>query len=58
MKKSIKGGLKTAHTSNSPRGMGEFTGSGVKNKVGRIRSLYSIDTAPAKNIGTPPKSLA
>lgn len=54
----IKGSLKTAHTSNSPKGSGEFFGSGIKNKVGRIRSMYSINSGPSKTIGKPPKSLA
>ena len=50
---------KTAHTSNSKIGMGDFYGSGVRNKMGRMRS-ESVSMVPVskKKLGKPPKSLA
>lgn len=51
---------KTAHTSNSKVGMGDYKGTGVKNKTGTIRDIYAIDYQPmsSKKMGKPPKSLA
>ena len=48
----------SAHTSNSKMGMGDYYGTGVKQKVGRIVSNF--DSAPVSNkkMGKPPKSLA
>lgn len=50
---------KTAHTSNSKIGMGDFYGSGIKNPIGRVRESM-IDARPlsSKNLGKAPKSLA
>ena len=50
---------KTAHTSNSKIGMGDFYGTGIKNKMGRMR-YDSMSMAPKSNkkMGKPPKSLA
>ena len=50
--------LKVAHTNSSPRGMGDYYGSGVKNKVGKIREVSGIVQPSKSNIGKPPKSLA
>lgn len=33
---------KNAHASNAKYGMGDYTGTAVKNKVGKIRDVYSI----------------
>ena len=48
-----------AHTVNTPYGMGDNYGAGIKAKVGRIRegSPGIADMHP-KKIHTPPKSLA
>lgn len=52
-------GLKTAHTSNSQMGMGDFYGSGIKQKVGRVREDYiNMPSKKTNNIKKPPKSLA
>jgi len=52
-------GLKTAHTPNSPKGMGDYYGTGIKQKMGRIRedSMGLMQSTP-KKLKTPPKSLA
>ncbi len=50
--------LKTFHTSNSKMGSGDSYGSGVKNKVGSIRSSVSTPSAPKKKLSKLPKSLA
>lgn len=47
-----------AHTSKSKFGMGDHYGSGVKNPVGKIRSVMGINDVTPKNLRKPPKSLA
>ena len=55
--KPIKG-LKTAHTANSQRGMGDSYGSGVKNPMGKMRESM-IDSVPkVKKMARPPNSVA
>ena len=49
---------KTAHTSNSPKGMGDFYGTGVRNKVGRVVDVMGMGNLSKKKMKTPPKSLA
>lgn len=50
--------LKEWHSSNKKYGTGDHYGTGVKNKIGKLR-LESLKHAPAKGkIGKPPKSLA
>lgn len=49
---------KTAHTSNSKKGMGDYYGSGVVNKTGRMIEGMGRPTLTKKQIGKPPKSLA
>lgn len=50
---------KTAHTSNSKRGMGDFYGTGIKQKVGRVRedTLNGIGMGK-KKAKKAPRSLA
>jgi hypothetical protein len=48
--------LKTAHTSNSQKGMGDYYGTGIKNKVGTVKESMMI--TPLKKVKTPPRSLA
>ena len=51
--------LKTAHTANSKKGMGDFYGSGVKNPMGKMKSDFGLGKGPsARKTKTPPKSLA
>lgn len=56
MNKSVK----NFHTPKSSKGMGDGYGSGIKQKVGRIRDMYPVEgySQPPKNKGQPPKSLA
>lgn len=57
---SIKGKTapKTAHTSNSKKGMGDYYGTGVKAPVGRMRDGMGMIPVTKKGLGKPPKSLA
>ena len=56
--KNVKKAPKVAHTSNSPKGMGDFYGSGVRNPVGRAIDVFQATPVKGKKIGKPPKSLA
>lgn len=57
MKKAKK--LSEAHTSNSPVGMGDYYGTGVKQKTGRIVRSYLYDVPVSnKKTSKPPRSLA
>ena len=51
---------KEAHSANAKFGMGDFYGQAIRQKMGRIRQSYSIDSSPvtAKALKNPPKSLA
>jgi len=57
--KAVKGikPKKEAHTSSSKIGMGDFYGSGVKQKTGRVRESY-MEAGKPSNLKRPPKSLA
>ncbi len=50
---------KTAHTANTKFGMGDNYGSGIKQKVGRVRedTMGMMNVTP-KKLSKPPKSLA
>lgn len=50
---------KEAHSSNAKAGMGDYYGSGVKNKMGRMRSTDYPGYMPVnkKQQGTPPTSV-
>ena len=56
--KKIKG-LKNAHTANTKFGMGDYQGSAIKAKVGRMRedSVGMRQVSP-KKLKKPPKALA
>lgn len=48
-----------AHTSDSKIGMGDFYGSGIRQKIGRVRDSFTeAPTLNKKKLKTPPKSLA
>ncbi len=51
--------LKNAHTPNTQFGMGDYYGSGVRAKIGKMRedSIGMFVTPPSK-LKKPPKSLA
>jgi hypothetical protein len=55
--KSSKG-LKQAHTSNAKKGMGDYYGTGIKQKMGRLRDGLDSQPSSYKKLGKPPKSLA
>jgi len=48
-----------AHTANTPYGMGDHYGTGIRAKIGRMRggSAGMMEVTP-KELKTPPKSLA
>lgn len=51
---------KQAHTANSKYGMGDFYGSGIRAKVGRVRDMYlpGVNPVSSENLKKPPKKLA
>jgi hypothetical protein len=51
---------KQYHTSNAKTGIGDFYGTGIKQKVGTIKDMYLTNMNPMSNkkVGKPPKSLA
>lgn len=62
MKLKAKGLRKTknAHTANTRFGMGDFYGSGVRAKMGKVRDLNlpGVNPVKPKALKKPPKSLA
>lgn len=56
-KTKIKG-LKQAHTSNSKIGMGDYTGTGVRNPIGRSLDIMGQKIIKQKSLKKAPKSLA
>lgn len=48
-----------SHTPKTQKGMGDYYGSGIRNKIGRMREdsvgMYPVSK---KGLKTPPKSLA
>ena len=49
---------KQAHCANTKFGMGDYYGTGIRQKIGRMREGMGMQTLTQKKIGTPPKSLA
>lgn len=49
---------KEAHTAPTKYGMGDYYGTGIKQKMGRVRDNYVDYPVASKNLGKPPKSLA
>lgn len=50
--------VKLAHTSKSQIGMGDFRGSGIKQKQGKGIDITGINTIKQKKLIKPPKSFA
>lgn len=49
---------KQAHTDNTKYGMGDNYGTGIRQKIGKIRDYSpSMVTLNKKQVGTPPKSV-
>lgn len=55
-----KGKVKNAewHTAPTKYGMGDYYGTGIKNKVGRIREEVGNSQVTPNKLKKPPKSLA
>ncbi len=49
---------KFAHTDNTKYGMGDYYGTGIKAKVGKVRDVTGMSNISPKKLGTPPKNLA
>ncbi len=50
---------KEAHSADAKYGMGDYYGTGIKAKVGRVRSdSMGSNAVTSKKLKTPPKSLA
>ena len=51
---------KQAHTANTKYGMGDFYGSGLRAKIGKVRDMYMPGANPVapKALKKPPKTLA
>jgi len=49
---------KTAHTSNSKKGMGDYYGTGIKAKIGTMIDGMGVPEITPNKIKKPPKSLA
>lgn len=55
--KSLKS-LKTAHTSNSKKGMGDYYGQGIKQPLGKMVEGMGMKNITPKKLKKPPKQLA
>lgn len=47
-----------SHVSHTSMGMGDYYGTGVKAKVGKVKEGLGISPMSPKKLGKPPKSLA
>jgi len=50
--------LKNAHTSNAKKGMGDYYGTGVRNKLGKIVDGFGMNQVSKNKLRTPPRGLA
>lgn len=50
--------IKTAHTPSSPKGMGDYYGSGIRNKTAKMRESSMELPKVSMKKGKPPKALA
>jgi len=55
--KKIKG-FKEAHTPNTKKGMGDYMGTAVVNKIGKPIDVNGMNKVSAKKSIKPPKSMA
>lgn len=46
------------HASHTSMGMGDYYGTGIKAKLGRMRSGMGMQTLSSKKLKNPPKSVA
>lgn len=56
MKASNK--YKQAHTDNTKYGMGNYYGTGIRAKIGRMREGVGMQEITPKELKTPPRSVA
>jgi hypothetical protein len=49
---------KQAHTDNTKYGMGDYYGTGLTNKIGKIIDVTGFESPKKVNLKKPPKSLA
>jgi hypothetical protein len=49
---------KQAHTDNVKYGMGDYYGTGLPNKIGKIRDVMGYEAPKNVNLKNPPKSVA
>ncbi len=49
---------KAWHTPKSPKGMGDYYGTGIKNKMGTMREGVGFEMVSPKKLKTPPRTLA
>jgi hypothetical protein len=49
---------KSAHTPKTKIGSGDYYGTGIKNKIGRIIDVTGYNDIPKSKLKKPPKSLA
>ncbi len=57
-KTSAPKALKTAHTANTKKGMGDFYGQAVKAPVGKMRDGMGLKAVSKAKLKKPPKALA
>jgi hypothetical protein len=58
MPKSKKVKTAQAHTAKSPKGMGDYYGTGVRQKLGRVVDGMGMKQISPKKLKKPPKTLA
>lgn len=49
---------KKAHTANTKFGMGDYYGTGIKVKLGKVRDGIGLGTLSQKKLSKPPRTLA
>jgi len=49
---------KQAHTDNVKMGMGDYYGTGLNAKIGKIRDVTGYNETPKSKLKKPPKSIA
>jgi hypothetical protein len=58
-KSSVKTSRDQAHTPKSPKGLGDYYGTGVVAKLGRMREdSMGMQSMPPQKLKKPPKSVA
>jgi hypothetical protein len=58
MSSKIGKGIKPAHTANTKFGHGDYYGTGITAKIGKMRSGLGMQEVTPSKMKKPPKSLA